>query len=123
MEAIEEQVGSLHFRFKIHTALPMAPLDIPSDLVTQMFEAIRHYHKRMVNSEFKITIKAPQGAGMLIDNQRVMHGRTAFRADSGRHIRLCHVPRDEFHGRLRDLCARLERDDYDIVLPQGACPS
>jgi alpha-ketoglutarate-dependent taurine dioxygenase/DUF971 family protein len=101
----------------------MAPLDMPSDLVAQMFEAIRHYHKRMVSSEFKITIKVPPGAGMLIDNQRVMHGRTAFRTDSGRHIRLCHVPRDEFHGRLRDLGARLGRDDYDIVLPQGACPS
>jgi hypothetical protein len=33
MEAVEEQVGSLHFRFKIHTTLPMAPLDTPSDLV------------------------------------------------------------------------------------------
>lgn len=100
-----------------------APLDLPSHLVPKMFEAIRHYHKRMVSSEFKITIKVPPGTGMLIDNQRVMHGRTAFRTDSGRHIRLCHVPRDEFHGRLRDLGARHGRDDYDIVLPQGACPS
>ena len=100
-----------------------APLDLPANLVPPMFEAIRHYHKRMVSSEFKITIKIPPGTGMLIDNQRVMHGRTAFKTNSGRHIRLCHVPRDEFHGRLRDLGARLGRDDYDIVLPQGACPS
>ena len=33
------------------------------------------------------------GDGMLIDNHRVMHGRTAFDPSSGRHIRLCHVPR------------------------------
>lgn len=101
----------------------MAPLDLPSHLIESMYEAVREYHQRMVSAEFKVEIKVPPGTGMLIDNQRAMHGRNAFRTDSGRRIRLCHVPRDEFHGRLRDLGARHGRDDYNIALPQGACPA
>ena len=101
----------------------MAPLDMPGRLIEPMYAAIREYHKRMVSQEFKVEIKVPPGTGMLIDNQRAMHGRNSFRADSGRRIRLCHVPRDEFHGRLRDLGARHGRDDYNMVLPQGACPA
>ena len=77
----------------------------------------------MVSPEFKVEFLVPSGAGMLIDNQRVMHGRNAFSAHSGRRIRLCHVDRDEFHGRLRDLGARMGHDDYDLVLPAGAAPA
>ena len=60
------------------------------------------------------------GEGILIDNHRVLHGRTAFDPASGRHIRLCHVPREEFHGRLRELARRLDPPDHDIYLPSGS---
>lgn len=58
--------------------------------------------------------------GVLIDNHRVMHGRTAFDPSLGPHIRLCHVPRDEFHGRLRELSRTLRPEQHDIYLPQGS---
>ena len=101
----------------------LAPLDAPAHLIEPLFEAIREYNQRMVSAEFKVEFLVPSGAGMLIDNQRVMHGRNAFSAHSGRRIRLCHVDRDEFHGRLRDLGARMGHDDYDLVLPAGAAPA
>lgn len=101
----------------------LAPLDVPTDLVEPMFDAIREYNRRMVSPEFKVEIAVPPGTGMLIDNQRVMHGRNAFSSASARHVRLCHVDRDEFHGRLRDLGGRLGREGYDWVLPAGACPA
>lgn len=100
----------------------LAPLDAPADLIEPLFEAIREYNRRMVSPEFKAEFLVPSGTGMLIDNQRCMHGRNAFDARSGRRIRLCHVDRDEFHGRLRDLGARLGRSDYDWILPAGAAP-
>ena len=38
------------------------------------------------------------------DNHRVLHGRTAFDADSGRrHLQGCYVDRDELRSRLRVL--------------------
>lgn len=101
----------------------LAPLDAPPDLIEPLFEAIREYNKRMVSPEFKAEFFVPSGTGMLIDNQRCMHGRNAFDAHAGRRIRLCHVDRDEFHGRLRDLGGRLGRSDFDWILPPGAAPA
>lgn len=101
----------------------MAPLELPPAEVGPMYEAIREFHKRMVSPEFKAEIKLRDGDAVLIDNNRCQHGRNAFVATSPRRIRTCHVDRDEFHGRLRDLGARLGKSDYDFLLPQGACPA
>ncbi|MEM8704933.1 MAG: TauD/TfdA family dioxygenase [Actinomycetota bacterium] len=98
----------------------MAPLDLAPELVEPMYDAVREFNRRMVDSAFIATIRVPPGDGMLIDNHRVMHGRTAFDPSSGRHIRLCHVPRDEFHGRLRELSRRLDPERHDLHLPQGS---
>jgi len=48
-----------------------------------------------------------QGEMLVFNNQRLMHGRTAFDpANSKRHIRSCHVDLDEFYSRLRILYAK-----------------
>lgn len=98
----------------------LAPLDVAPDQVDRLYNAIRSYNERMMSPEFVATIRVSPGDGVLIDNHRVMHGRTGFDPSLGRHIRLCHVPRDEFHGRLRELSRRLDPDDHDLFLPQGS---
>ena len=98
----------------------LAPLDVPPDDVDRLYDAIRAYSARMESPDFMATIRVEPGQGMLIDNHRVMHGRTAFDPASGRHIRLCHVPRDEFHGRLRELSLGLDPKNHDLYLPQGS---
>ena len=98
----------------------LAPLDVPSDQVDRIYDAIRLYNKAMLNPDFIATIRVNPGDGVLIDNHRVMHGRTEFDPSFGRHIRLCHVPRDEFHGRLRELSRRLDPANHDVFLPQGS---
>lgn len=98
----------------------LGPLDVPADDVNRLYDAIRAFSDRMGSPEFIATIRVEPGQGVLIDNHRVMHGRTEFDASSGRHIRLCHVPRDEFHGRLRELSLRLDPWSHDQYLPQGS---
>jgi gamma-butyrobetaine dioxygenase len=98
----------------------MAPLDCAFDKVDAMYNAVRAFNTRMMSREFMTEIRVVAGNGMLIDNHRVMHGRTAFDPSSGRHIRLCHVPRDEFHGRLRELSRTLDPSCHDQYLPQGS---
>ena len=98
----------------------LGPLDVPSDDVDRLYDAIRAYSDRMESPEYTAAIRVEPGQGVLIDNHRVMHGRTAFDPASGRHIRLCHVPRDEFHGRLRELSLRLDPWSHDQYLPQGS---
>ena len=98
----------------------LAPLDCAPELINPMYNAIRAYNRRMVDPSFITEIRVAPGNGMLIDNHRVMHGRTAFDPSLGRHIRLCHVPRDEFHGRLRELSRTLDPGNHDLFLPQGS---
>ena len=98
----------------------LGPLDVPPDDVDRLYDAIRAFSDRMLSPEFAAAIRVEPGQGVLIDNHRVMHGRTAFDPASGRHIRLCHVPRDEFHGRLRELSLRLDPWSHDQYLPQGS---
>lgn len=98
----------------------LAPLDVSAGDVDRLYSAIRAYNQRMVSPEFAATIRVAPGDGMLIDNHRVMHGRTAFDPSLGRHIRLCHVPRDEFHGRLRELSRTFDPENHDQHLPQGS---
>lgn len=98
----------------------LAPLDLKPALIEPMYDAIREFNQRMLDPEFVAEIRIEPGQGMLIDNHRVLHGRTAFDPSAGRHMRLCHVPRDEFHGRLRELSRRLDPDHHDLHLPQGS---
>ena len=98
----------------------LAPLDVEPDLVEPFYDAIREFNRRMISAEFTARVRVAPGDGMLIDNHRVMHGRTAFDPSQGRHIRLCHVPRDEFHGRLRELSRQLDPAGHDMYLPRGA---
>ena len=98
----------------------LGPLDVPPDDIDRLYDAIRAFSHRMLSPEFTAAIRVEPGQGVLIDNHRVMHGRTEFDAASGRHIRLCHVPRDEFHGRLRELSLRLDPWSHDKYLPQGS---
>ncbi|WP_420445228.1 TauD/TfdA family dioxygenase [Candidatus Poriferisodalis sp.] len=98
----------------------LGPLDVPPDDIDRLYDAIRAFSDRMGSPEFTATIRVEPGQGVLIDNHRVMHGRTAFDPASGRHIRLCHVPRDEFHGRLRELGLLLDPWSHDQYLPQGS---
>lgn len=98
----------------------LGPLDVPPDDVDRLYNAIRAFSDRMLSPEFTAAIRVEPGQGVLIDNHRVMHGRTEFDPASGRHIRLCHVPRDEFHGRLRELSLRLDPWRHDQYLPQGS---
>ncbi|MDG1409710.1 MAG: hypothetical protein P8Q52_03110 [Acidimicrobiales bacterium] len=51
---------------------------------------------------------------------RVVHGRTGFDPSFGQHIRLLHVPSDEFHVQLRESSRTLDPEHHDEYLPQGS---
>ena len=98
----------------------LAPLDADFNAVEALYDAIRQFSRRMASAEFTASVRVAAGEGILIDNHRVMHGRTAFDPAAGRRIRLCHIPRDEFHGRLRELARTLDPASWDLHLPQGS---
>ena len=98
----------------------VAPLDADEDLVDALLDAQTEFMRRIISPEFQVNHRLEPGAVVVVDNHRVLHGRTAFDPSAHRRLRTCVVDREEFHARWRELAYRLGRDDYDVFLSSGA---
>ena len=97
-----------------------APLDVDEDLVDAMLDAQTEFMRRVVSPEFQVNQRLEPGDVVVVDNHRVMHGRTSFDPILPRRLRTATVDRDEFHARWRELAFRLGRDDHDMIMSSGA---
>jgi gamma-butyrobetaine dioxygenase len=85
----------------------MAPLENEADLIEPVYQALKTMFKLAYAPEASVEYRLESGQAAILDNHRVLHARTAF--NGNRHIRQCHVDRDEFFSRLRALRRRLDR--------------
>jgi len=98
----------------------MGALDIAPDLMDQYYRALIEFTKRIRSAEFQWEHGLVPGEALVFDNQRVLHGRTAFDGDPGRrHLRLCTVDREQVHSTLRLLRGELAPDREHEKLPAG----
>lgn len=82
----------------------LAPVDCAADRVEPFYDAVRELLTLVYAGEGMIEFRLEAGEMLVFNNQRLMHGRTAFDPlTSKRHIRSCHVDLDEFYSRLRIL--------------------
>jgi gamma-butyrobetaine dioxygenase len=80
----------------------MAPVDCARDQVEPFYDALREFLGLSYGGQGMIEFKLQSGEVLVFNNQRLMHGRTAFdSAKSKRHIRSGSVDLDEFYSRLR----------------------
>ena len=103
----------------------MAPLDVDPAIVGDFYRALIRFATEVNNPGRAVQFGLEPGQAIVYDNQRVLHGRTAFRDNGtagGRHLRLCTIDRDQFHSRLRRLREDRERGNVDERLPSGARP-
>ncbi len=88
----------------------LAPVDCAPEEVEPFYAAIRAWLELAYAGDGQIEFSVDTGEILVFNNQRLLHGRTAFDpAGSRRHIRSCHVDLDEFHSSLRLLYR--ERND------------
>lgn len=82
--------------------------------------AIRKLADRLNHETTWMRIQLRPGEMLVIDNHRVLHGRTAFdHAAGNRRIQTCSTRRDEFHNLYRHLARRLGRPDWDHDIAVG----
>ena len=75
----------------------LAPVDCALDRVEEFYAALRELLHLSYAGDGLIKFQLHAGDMLVFNNQRLMHGRTAFDpASSKRHIRSCHVDLDEF---------------------------
>jgi hypothetical protein len=67
-----------------------------------------------------ITFELEKGEGLLFDNQRVLHGRTAFEPEQpGRSVLTNSVNLEDFYSNLRMLSSRLKPNQPPRTYSQG----
>jgi gamma-butyrobetaine dioxygenase len=98
-----------------------APFDIPEHMVVDYYDALRILLTYIYDPKHSLTVKIEAGQMLVFNNQRMLHGRTAFDPKvSHRHVRSCNVDLDEFYSSLRVAYRELEREEAYMTLPQGA---
>jgi gamma-butyrobetaine dioxygenase len=107
------------FRFRDSN---IAPLDLPEDLIEPVYGALRSLEAVLYDPVLWLRRKLAPGEAVVIDNQRVLHGRSYFDPTvCERHMQHCSVDRDVFHNNYRRLARALGEDDWNQVLPWGVC--
>ena len=105
-------------RVHFSTRVDYVPLLSKSEL-NHYYEA-RGIFANLLNSEgFTISFKLKPGNILLMNNHRVLHGRTAYKAQSpqARYLRGCYIDNDDIDGRLRALRKKLSVDPNPSLYP------
>ena len=84
----------------------MAPLDCSENQVEPVYQALKALFEQAYAPQACVNYRLESGQAVVLDNHRILHARTAF--NGNRHIRQCHVDRDEFFSRLRALRRRAD---------------
>ena len=77
------------------------PFRLPDDLVGEYYEAYQRFGRMLDSPEYRIQFKLAPGDLFIVDNQRVLHGRTGYAASGGeRHLQGCYADRDGLRSKL-----------------------
>jgi gamma-butyrobetaine dioxygenase len=87
------QVTAVHYNNR-----SIAPLELPAPETRRFYVAYRHFAALLRKSRFQLRTQLGAGHLVVFDNQRVLHGRTAFSAARfPRHLRGCYLSRDSVY--------------------------
>jgi len=84
-------------RFSNHSCRPFL---LPPENMEAFYDAYVTFGAMREDPRFRIQV--PMGAGemYMVNNRRVMHGRTGFTTGGNRHLQSCYIELDELYGRL-----------------------
>ncbi|MEM7171084.1 MAG: TauD/TfdA family dioxygenase [Pseudomonadota bacterium] len=101
----------------------IGPLDLPAEEVGPCYRALKRIFEILYDPDLQLTFPLRAGEGLLFNNQRVLHGRTAFRAgeaeDAPRSVLTSSVDLEEFYSTLRLLKWQVEGTTRLMIYPQG----
>ncbi|MCA0033242.1 MULTISPECIES: TauD/TfdA family dioxygenase [unclassified Mesorhizobium] len=99
----------------------LAPQWAPEDRIDGLIEALAELTRLICDPQNQFQHQLQPGEVLVFDNQRVLHGRSAFDpALAMRHLRSCNIDRDGVHSAFRSLARRFAPEEAEAVLYQGA---
>jgi gamma-butyrobetaine dioxygenase len=95
----EGRVTSIHFNNR-----SMAALDLPEDEILPWYRAYRRFAAILREPAGELRLRLAPGDLLIMENNRALHGRTAFDPSRGRrHLQGCYVDKDGVDSRRRVL--------------------
>jgi Taurine catabolism dioxygenase TauD, TfdA family/Gamma-butyrobetaine hydroxylase-like, N-terminal len=91
-----------------YNARSIAPLNLPAREALLFYDAYRQFALLLREPRFQLRTRLGSGMLAVFDNQRILHGRTAFSsAKYPRHLRGCYLSRDSVYSETALLRRRL----------------
>jgi gamma-butyrobetaine hydroxylase len=76
------------------------PFHCPPDQMDAFYAAYRLFVEQLENPANQLRFKLTPGDLFIVDNQRILHGRTGFAGAGQRHLQGCYADRDGLYSRL-----------------------
>ena len=77
------------------------PFRLPDDVVGEYYEAYQRFGRMLDSAEYRIELRLEPGDLFIVDNLRVLHGRTGYAATGGeRHLQGCYADRDGLRSKV-----------------------
>jgi gamma-butyrobetaine dioxygenase len=87
------EVSAVHYNSR-----SIAPLPLHGRDATNFYSAYRRFAQLLRDPDYQLSFHLEDGELVLFDNQRILHGRTAFSsARHARHLRGCYLTRDSVY--------------------------
>jgi gamma-butyrobetaine dioxygenase len=77
-----------------------APFRLPEQLVEPYYAAYQRFGRMLEHPRYRIQFKLDAGDLFIVDNLRVLHGRTGYSESGERHLQGCYADRDGLRSRL-----------------------
>jgi hypothetical protein len=94
-------------RYSNHSVLPFR---LPADVMEPYYRAYRTFGAMRESPQYQLRLDMQAGELYMVDNRRVMHGRSGFTGGGSRHLQSCYIERDELASRLAVLERGLRHD-------------
>ena len=96
---VEGRIAAIHFNNR-----SFAGIDGPVELVEPWYAAYRNFARLLKQPERALAFRLAPGDLLVMENERALHGRTAFDVNLGRrHLQGCYVDKDGLESRMRVL--------------------
>jgi gamma-butyrobetaine dioxygenase len=87
------EVRAVHYNSR-----SIAPLHLPARDCAAFYAAYRRFARLLRDPQYQLKCKLADGDLVVFDNQRILHGRTAYSsAKHARHLRGCYLTRDSVY--------------------------
>ena len=84
-------------RYSNHSVTPFL---LPFDQMECYYKAYRLFGTMRESDHYQLQIPMSAGDLYMVDNRRVLHGRTGFSSGGARHLQSCYIERDELASKL-----------------------